>query len=102
MEIRFAAPPTLPFLHDVQPFPVPQFQGDQLENEKIHSAISGYFPRPHLYSDELRMDASCPVSRVSALRISAAVAVARMAARDRRRDRRRRLRRSDRAGLVRS
>ncbi len=76
------APPTLPFLHDVQPFPVPQFQGDQLENEKIHSAISGYFPRPHLYGDELRMDASCPVSRVSALRISAAVAVARMAARN--------------------
>src|SRR5204863_1876549 len=40
MEMGPAATDALSFVHDVQPFSLSKFQGGQLENEKIHPALS--------------------------------------------------------------
>src|SRR6266480_1166750 len=102
MEIRFTAVAGFSFVHDVQSVRVSELQGTQLENAEIDSALSRDQRSSDSHVDVLPMDASRALSFLFALRLSAALALARMAPRDRRRNRRRRLRRSDRADFVNS
>ena len=53
MEVRAAAADAFSFLHDVQPGPVPQLQGRELENQTIDPAFPGYRRGPDLHGDEL-------------------------------------------------
>lgn len=80
MEIRFAATLAFSLVHDVQPLPISELQGDQLEDEKINPALSGHQPHSRFHGPELRMDAGGAFPGLSALRISAAMAIARVAA----------------------
>jgi len=82
MEIRSAAADAFSFVHDVQPLPVSELQGAQLENKEIDSTLSHHQFGSAFHGDELRMDAGRIVSCLFAVWISPALVITRMAARN--------------------
>src|SRR5207237_9773420 len=89
LEVRAAPPYAFSFLYDLHPFPVSELQGAELDDKKVDPAFSYHQSHLHFDCHELRMDAGGVVPCLSTLRISPALAVARMATRNRRRDWRR-------------
>src|SRR5438067_2642670 len=81
-----AAADALPFGDDVQPAPLPQFQGGHLANDAFPFPLSRDRGRAPFYRAQLRMDARGSVPCLSALRIGAALGIENLAARDRRGD----------------